>query len=60
MGLLPIFGVALERLSPKVDFHLMALIVSGGMILFLTLTLHPASEADPGEYSAFPSPPVCA
>ncbi|KAK4052178.1 Glucosaminyl phosphatidylinositol (GlcN-PI) nositol acylation protein [Microbotryomycetes sp. JL201] len=30
LGLLPVFGVAFERLSPRVDFHLMALAVSGG------------------------------
>jgi glucosaminylphosphatidylinositol acyltransferase len=30
MGLLPIFGAALQYLSPLLDFHLMALVISVG------------------------------
>lgn len=32
MGLLPVFGAAFERLSPKVDFHAMALTVTSGAL----------------------------
>ena len=38
MGLLPIFGAALERLAPYIDFTVMALCVSGGVLLVPTST----------------------
>ncbi|KAM0792964.1 hypothetical protein ACM66B_002722 [Microbotryomycetes sp. NB124-2] len=38
LGLLPVFGVAFERMSPRIDYHVMALAVSGLHQLLLSRT----------------------